>query len=146
MATPILPAQPSVDDLLHSAWHHADGGRLDAAQHDCALVLALAPLDARPHYLLAQLAQQRGDLPQALLELNKVIYLDPACIAAYLELGALHAQAGDGARARRMYQTARAALKKLPPQAVLAPYRTSTALEILDHVERLLAAPVSEGR
>jgi chemotaxis protein methyltransferase CheR len=140
----ILPVPPSADELMHSAWRAADSGLLDAAQQDCALALTLTPLDARPHYLLAQLAQQRGDLAQAMRELKKVIYLDPACIAAYLELGALHARAGDGARARRSYQTARTALKKLPPHAVVAPYRAATALEILAHVERLLSAPDSE--
>jgi chemotaxis protein methyltransferase CheR len=139
-APSVAPAitQPSVDDLMQAAWRHADGGMLDAAQRDCAAALAQAELDARPHYLLAQLAQQRGDVAQAMLLLKKVLYLDPGCIAAYLELGALHAQAGDGARARLSYQTARAALKKLPPQATVAPYRGSNAGVILAHVERLL--------
>jgi chemotaxis protein methyltransferase CheR len=143
MVAPIVPAQPSVDDLMRSAWRHADNNLLDAAQQDCVAVLALDALDARPYYLLAQLAQQRGDLPQAMLLLKKAIYLEPGCIAAYLELGALHGQAGDGARARRMYQTARAALKKLPQEAVV-PYRGSTAQEMLVHVERLLGAPEGE--
>jgi chemotaxis protein methyltransferase CheR len=139
-------AQPSVDDLMQSAWRHADGGMVAAAQRDCAAAIALDVLDPRAHYLLAQLAQQRGDVAQATRLLNKVLYLDPGCIAAYLELGALHAQAGDGARARRMHRTARAALKKLPPQATVAPYRESNASDILAHVERLLAAAAAVRR
>jgi chemotaxis protein methyltransferase CheR len=143
-AAPLAPAASSAHDWMCSAWRHADSGMLDAAQQDCALALALDALDARPHYLLAQLAQQRGDLAQAMRELKKVIYLDPGCIAAYLQLGALHDQSGDDARARRMYQTARAALKKLPPQALVVPHRASSAQEILAHVERLLDAPDGE--
>lgn len=49
--------------------------------------------------------------------LAATILLDPSFIAAHLELGALHAQAGDNERARRMYETARTALGKLPAQA-----------------------------
>lgn len=133
-------ASPSVDSLMQAAWRHADAGMLAAAQRDCAAASMSDALDPRPHYLLAQLAQQRGDVAQAVRLLNKVLYLDPGCIAAYLELGALHAQVGDAARARRMHRTARAALKKLPPQTTVAPYRESNASDILAHVERLLAA------
>jgi chemotaxis protein methyltransferase CheR len=74
-----------------------------------------------------------------------VIYLDPTFIAAYLELGGLHAQDGDNDRARRMYETVRTALAKLPPPTLIAPYGESTAAEILAYVERLLGVPAPEA-
>jgi chemotaxis protein methyltransferase CheR len=145
-----LPAQPPAapaedcDRLLQSAWRHADRGMPDAAEQDCRKAIALAALDPRPYYLLAQLAQERGDEMQAKTLLTKVIYLDPSFIAAYLELGTLHAQAGERDRARRMYQTARAALSKLPAQVAVAPYGESTAADILAYVERLLGGSAGE--
>lgn len=146
-AAPLMPPAAPAEDcdrLMHSAWRHADRGTPDAAQDDCRRVIALAAFDPRPHYLLAQLAQERGDAVEAKVLLKKVIYLDPSFIAAYLELAALHAQAGECDRARRMYQTARTALSKLPATTPVAPYAESTAADILAYVERLLNA--SGGR
>lgn len=137
------PATP-VDDcdrLLQAAWQHADRGMPDEAAEDCRKAIAVAAFEPRPYFLLAQLAQEHGDTAQAKTLLNKVIYLDPHFIAAYLELGGLHAQDGDNPRARRMYETVRSALSKLPAQTLIAPYKESTAADILAYVERLLAGP-----
>ena len=143
-APPAAPME-DCDRLLQAAWRHADRGMAEEAERDCRKAVALAAFDPRPYYLLAQLAQERGDEMQAKSLLKKVIYLDPSFIAAYLELGALHAQASESDRARRMYETARAALGKLPAQAAVPPYRESTAADILAHVERLLGTPATEA-
>jgi len=138
------PPAPLIEDcdlLVQTAWRHADRGRPDEADKNCRKAIAIAAFDPRPYFLLAQLAQERGDWAQANSLLNKAIYLDPGFIAAYLELGALHAQAGDKDRSRRMYETARTALAKLPAHAAVAPYRESNAADILAYVERLLAGP-----
>jgi chemotaxis protein methyltransferase CheR len=147
VAPSMPPATPTedCDRLMQAAWRQADHGMPDEAAQDCRKAIALAAFDPRPYYLLAQLAQERADAMQAKSLLKKVIYLDPSFIAAYLELGALHAQAGDSGRARRMYETARIALKKLPAQAAVPPYSESTAAEILIHVERLLGTPAGEA-
>jgi len=142
-----VPAAPAADcdRLLQAAWRHADRGMRDAAEQDCRQAIALDALDPRPYYLLAQLAQERADPMQAKTLLTKAIYLDPTFIAAYLELGALHAQNGDQGRSRRMYETARAALRKLPALAEVAPYRESTAADVLAHVERLLGGSAEQN-
>jgi chemotaxis protein methyltransferase CheR len=132
------------DRLMQAAWRHADRGMPDAAEQDCRKAIVLAAFDPRPYYLLAQLAQERGDPMQAKTLLKKVIYLDPSFIAAYLELGDLHAQAGEQDRARRMYETVRTALGKLPAQAAVAAYGESTSAEVLAYVERLLGTPAAE--
>jgi len=140
------PATPpeNCETLMQAAWGHADRGMLDAAGADCFELIALAAFDPRPYYLLAQLAQERGDAMQAKTLLQKVIYLDPSFIAAYLELGDLHAQAGDDDRARRMYETARAGLSALPATAAVSHYSDSTATEILAYVDRLLGGTAGE--
>jgi chemotaxis protein methyltransferase CheR len=145
-AAPVLPpATPAqdCDRLMQAAWRHADRGMPEAAEQDCRKAIALAAFDPRPYYLLAQLEQERGDPAHAKALLTKVIYLEPTCIAAYLELGALHALAGEHERARRSYETARMALQKLPPKAEVAPYKGSTTADILAYVERQLGAPAA---
>ncbi|MFY9327566.1 MAG: CheR family methyltransferase [Georgfuchsia sp.] len=145
-AAPVPAPAASADDcdmLMQTAWRHADRGMPDAAEQDCRKAIALTDLDPRPYFLLAQLAQERGDTVQAKILLNKVIYLDPSFIAAYLELGALHARDGDQSRARRMYETARAALAKLSALTVVAPYRESTAADVIAYVDRLLGMPAA---
>ena len=144
---PLKPREPNVDSLiaqsehlLQAAWRDADDGRHDPAQRSCLEAIALTPFDPRPYFLLAQLAQERGDMEQTLTWLNKVVYLDPGFIAAYLELGALYAQTEDDTRSRRMYATARLELAKLPADAKVVPYVDSPAAEILAYVDRLLAA------
>lgn len=140
-SVPPVPIGPSHSELMKSAWRHADGGRSDDARQDCERAIELDRLNPQPYFLLAQVAQECGDVGQAKLLMSKVIYLDPAFIAAYLALGGLHAQENEPSRAQGMYRAARAALQKVPASSVVAPYLKSTAAEVLAHVERLLAEP-----
>ena len=144
LSTPAAAPAENCACLMQTAWRHADRGMRDEAKEDCRKAIALAAFDPRPYYLLAQLAQERGEVAQAKNLLKKVIYLDPCFIAAYLDIGALDARAGNVELSRRMYDTARKALSKLPATAVVAPYGESTAADILAYVERMLAAPAGE--
>lgn len=138
-------ATEDCERLLQSARQHADRGLRAQAEQDCRQAIARAAFDPRPYFLLAQLAQERGDANTAKTLLKKAIYLDPSFVAAYLELGALHAQAGEDQRARRMFETARTALGKLPAQATVLPYGESSAVDVLAYVERLLGTPAAEA-
>jgi chemotaxis protein methyltransferase CheR len=141
------PARPveNCDQLMQAARRHADHGMPDAAEHDCRKAIAIAAFDPRPYFLLAQLAQERGDAAQAKALMKKVIYLDPSFVAAYLELGALQTQAGESKRALRMYEAARGVLLTLPAAAAVAPYDASTAADVLAYVERLLGTPAADA-
>jgi len=140
LATP-HPLAADLETELQAAWQAADRGVTDAATAACRRAIAGAPCDPRPYYLLAQLAQERGTLDEARALLNKVLYLDPSCIAAYLDLAALHARAADAEGARRMRQSARKLLAALPPETPLTMQRGTTAGELLQSVERLLEPP-----
>lgn len=143
----MAPAAPVEDcgQLMQAAWRHADRGLREQAEQDCRQVITRAAFDPRPYFLLAQLAQERGDVIEAKTLLKKAIYLDPSFVAAYLELGALHAQAGEDQRARRMYQSAGTVLRTLPACCAIPPYGESTAVEVLAYVERLLDAPADQA-
>lgn len=129
--------------LLQEAWRLADQGQVRQAESTCRLAIEATPLDPWPYYLLAQLAQERGDAEAARVQLDKVLYLDPHCIAAYLELATLQDSTRPSNRGRALLETARRLLAALPAGALVAPYEHSTATDVLAFVERLLS---EEGR
>lgn len=128
--------------LLKEAWRLADQGHTRAAESACRLAIEATPLDPWPYYLLAQLAQERGDAGAARAQLDRVVYLDPHCIAAYLELATLQDAGRPSSRSRPLLETARRLLAALPPQAPVPPYRNSTVADVLAFVERLLSGDV----
>ncbi|OFZ89327.1 MAG: hypothetical protein A2V78_07455, partial [Betaproteobacteria bacterium RBG_16_64_18] len=144
-AAPAAPPAEGLEALLAAAWREANRGARDAAEASCRMATAIAAFDPRPYYLLAQLALERGNTEETKTMLKKVIYLDASFIAAYLDLGALYERDGDAGRARRMHQNARHELKKMPPQTQVRLYGESTAGEILQYVERVLAAPAEQA-
>lgn len=124
---------------MHQVWQYANQGQHDRAEKLCGEMIARNPLVAEPHYLLALLAQERGDFAEAKGLLKKVIYLDPSFIAAYLDLGDLYAREGDGIRAGKMRAAARNLLKALPGDDQVKLYGASTVNAVLQYVEHLLS-------
>jgi len=142
-AVPVPPPQQAVAEIgkekavseMLQAWQWANQGQREMAAQSCSEMIARNPLDAEPHYLMALLAQERGDLAEAKDLLKKVIYLAPSFIAAYLDLGDLYAREGEGARAVKMRSTARDLLKKLPGNQQVKLYGASTVNEVLQYIE-----------
>lgn len=146
-AVPVSPLQQAaaetgnkknVSEMLQ-AWQYANQGQRESAARCCSAMIARNPLDAEPHYLMALLAQERGEFAVAMDMLKKVIYLDHLFIAAYLDLGDLYAREGDGARAVKMRSTARDLLKRLPGDQQVKLYGASTVNEVLQYTEHLLS-------
>lgn len=126
--------------LLQNAWRWADQGQSGRALQVCQDALKLKPFEPWPYYLQAQLAQERGDVSQAIALFDKVIYLDPALVAAYLALAGLLSQQGKPGRARTMLQTACLELRKLSPATPVKPYEHTTAGDLLAYIESQLTA------
>lgn len=127
---PPSASPPDANAALAQAWREADRGAAEAAQVACERVLATAPLDPRPYYLLAQLAQERGASDEARALLRKVLYLEPHFVVAQLELADLCERIGERDGALRLRQQARRELESLPPDSVLGapPQTTAGAL------------------
>lgn len=123
---------------MQQAWQYANQGQWDRAAKSCGKMIEKNPLVAEPHYLLALLAQERGDSAAAEDLLKKVIYLDSSFIAAYLDLGDLYARRGDDMRAGKMRTAARDFLKALPGDEQVGFYGASTVNTVLQYVEHLL--------
>lgn len=120
-------AVPGVEDMLAAARALADGGDYDQAVQVCRRVLTVAPLAPGPHFLLAQLAQLRGDFEQAAELLNKTLYLDPRSVAATLELAALCERIENLPRAQTLRRSALDIVRSLPGDSVIEPYETTAA-------------------
>lgn len=128
----------TADSKMQQAWEDANQGRRDSAEKSCREMAAENPLVAEPQYLLAMLAQERGDFEAAKNHLKHVIYLDSLFIAAYLDLGDLYEREGDSGRSRTMRATACKLLKTLPGDAQVRFYGASSASAVLEYAEHLL--------
>ena len=126
---------PASQSCIESAWTQANLGDLDGAAQSCREAIKIDSFHTEPYYLLAQIAQERGDVAEARNLLKQVVYLDPAFIAAYLELGEIYAREGDTLRAQKMRAAAGGILKTLPADASVAAMGASTAGEILLYLE-----------
>ena len=120
-------AVPCAEDLLVAAHEFADRGDYGLAERTCRQALTIAPLAAGPHFLLAQLAQLRGDFEQAGGLLDKTLYLDPRSIAAHLELAALCERAENLPRAQTLRRAALDIVRTLPDDATIEPYDTTAS-------------------
>jgi chemotaxis protein methyltransferase CheR len=121
-----LPADPHrIPDpgpTIEAAQTLANRGDYQAAEIACRKAIEAAPLLPAPHFLLAQLAQLRGDYRTAEDQLHRTLYLDSGCVAAYLELAALHERAGDNERALARRRAALDLLRRLPAATRVEPF------------------------
>lgn len=135
---PSLPRPPPenggqrTEGLLVRARQAADRGQYDTARQLCQQALAAEPLNPQPSFLLGMVEAEAGEASEARALFNRVIYLDPSAIAAYLELSRLHAELGETARATKLRATACQYLRQLPPETLAPPYDT-TAQALLDY-------------
>lgn len=112
----------------------ADRGQYDEARQLVLGWLEQSPLEWRAHFLLAELAQIQGRLPEAIGLLKKVLYLRPSCAAAYLELSELHRLQGDLRKSRRLREVMRGLLLSLPVDSLLEPLEV-TAGDVLSNLD-----------
>ncbi|NCQ29958.1 MAG: hypothetical protein GW802_21455 [Armatimonadetes bacterium] len=127
--------------LCLAAEAYGNMAQRDQAEAHCRRAVTAAPLAARPHYLLAQLAQERGDADAAKALLKTVLYLEAKHLPAYLELGDLHAREGNEGRARSMWAAALDLLRNLPADAEPEGCRGSTAAELAAYASSRLSTP-----
>ncbi|MBI5562084.1 MAG: tetratricopeptide repeat protein [Deltaproteobacteria bacterium] len=116
----------------------ASMGRLAEAASALRKAESINRLSPAPHYVLAQIALEQGRFREAVESLEKVIYLDPDRIAAYLELASIHEGLGEDEPARRMRKAGLALLNRLTPDAAVPPYEGMTAGDIREAVSRML--------
>lgn len=139
---------PDILCLLANAY--ANSGEYEKAESCCKRAVRSNADSAEPYFLLAHIAEARGNDEKAKDLFRKALYLNPACIAAYCELGGLYEKENDLSRAKKARITAIELLMALPSRAPVKPYDI-TAGELLKYVEYLTGArgpsgPVEKGR
>ena len=138
-AQSILERAPdNTDAMMIAANAYANMGKNESAEQFCRQAMAAAPLDAEPYYLMAQLSQIQNHFSETRQLLNKVIYLSPDFVPAYLELAAICDREGSTALAHKMRSSAMEILKRMPPDTVIPEYETISAKQLLEHVQGML--------
>ena len=116
---------------------YANLGEYDRAVHYCQLALKIDSLSEKPLYLLAHIAEERGDVEEAKTLLKKIIYLVPSSISAYLELSCIYESEGNPFRALKMRTAALEILNKLPQEAIVESQGRMTARELIVHIQKM---------
>ncbi len=133
------PADLDAACLLARAY--ANLGEHEAAGLVLGTILERHPFSVRGYFLMAQIAEEQGDLVRAMDLLKRAIYVDAAYLPAYLELGLLYRRAEDPLRARRMLASAAELLKRLSPETEIEEYdgQHAAALSelVVGHLETL---------
>jgi len=80
----------------------ANMGLHEKAEEKCRRIIETDSASVNAYFLLATIAEARGDIEQAKDLLKKVIYLDHQFVAAYLELSGLYDRESDRRRASKM--------------------------------------------
>ncbi len=112
-ATPPSPnSQPPTD--LQRAKALADQGKLEDAVRLCESVLAQDRLGHEAYFLLAAIAQERGEIEAALGALHRVVYLAPDFAAAHFLLGSILLCQGRHKQGLRSMETVVRLLQALP--------------------------------
>jgi chemotaxis protein methyltransferase CheR len=113
------------DLLLFMARAYANSGDYENTVNSCRRAMKIKTDSADPYFLLAYAAEAEGHDEEAKDLLKKAIYLDPAFIAAYCELGGLYEKERDMTRANKARTTAAEFLKTLPSRSPVKPYDIS---------------------
>lgn len=125
---PLLTDAPRDSQLLSRlAQARANAGQMAQAADLCQRAIAVDPMDPAPYYLLAHIAEDRGERAEAKAQLKKIIYLAPNFVAAYLDLGQLYAVDQDAVRARKMRESALALLLTMAPDTPVEQFGGVTA-------------------
>lgn len=124
----------SVEAQLLLARVHADLGQHERAGMILNELGRARPFEHRSYFLLAQIAEEQGDVGKATDLLKRVIYLEADFAPGYAELAQLYALEGDRERSERMRRRAVELLKALPPGTEIEEYPGSTAGSLLEHL------------
>lgn len=129
----LITYKDNYDLLCLMAQAYANSGDYDRAASACRRAMNINADSADPYFLLAHVTEARGKDEEAKDLFKKAIYLNPAFIAAYCELGGLYEKENDLLRAKKARTTAIELLKSIPSQTLVKPY-DMTAGELLKYV------------
>lgn len=87
--------------------------RLDEAEKEFKIILALSPRSSGAHYELARINTRRGRYDTALEQLNRAVELEPRFIQAHFALARLYEKFGDMEKAKLHQEAYLEALREM---------------------------------
>ncbi|MBF0124983.1 MAG: hypothetical protein HQL60_06580 [Magnetococcales bacterium] len=129
----------SAQHYYWSARAHANSGHLAQAERDGHRALAMEPLSAPYHTLLAHIFHGQSRSVKTVETLKKALYLDGSYIPAYLALAELYRNEGDVQRSRRTYSSALELMAQLADTAQIEYHEEWRVRELQQQIEQLLA-------
>lgn len=88
--SPVLPSDEhhiNISDILDKAIKNANNGRFEEAENLLLNIVKIDNLNPETYFLLASIAEEKGDLQSAEDAIKKVIYINPNHPVAYFKLG-----------------------------------------------------------
>ncbi len=125
------PTSASDGDLLQQARRAADLGNNDLAKQLCDRLIEKEPFNHLAYFTLAQIANEEGEIEEAVMLLNKVIYLEKSFFPAYIELATINNYLGNHKTAEKLRLNAINELKMLDPASRPEIYNGATVGEII---------------
>ncbi|UFS69416.1 chemotaxis protein CheR [Geomonas sp. RF6] len=115
----------------------ANQGALDQALHWCERAITVHKLTAEFHYLRAVILQEKDEMQEARLSLQRALYLDPNLVLAHFALGKIAMGEGKG-KAAKHFHNALALLKGMAPDDTLPESEGMTAARLKEVIHSLL--------
>ena len=125
-----------LDCLLAKAY--ANQGDFKQAKEYCDRALEIDSMSIEPVFLLVQIAKTQNDNRTAKKLLKRIIYLEPSCFAAYLDLGAIYSKEKDIKRSKKMYLAAYNILQDFSLDKKIEYQKQTNVRNLLDYVKTKL--------
>jgi chemotaxis protein methyltransferase CheR len=116
----------------------ANLGNIDRALDLCGRLIEKDKVDADSYFLYATILQEAGRIQDALVELNKVLYLDHSYALAHFMLGNIYRSMGQNNTANKHLLNAAAFLMKLPEEQILEKSEGLTAGRLVEFIKTIL--------
>jgi len=124
-------------DLLALARTKANSGRLDEAKNLCDRLNEQDPFNHDAYFLLGQIANEQGELENAIALFNKVLYLNHQFFPASVELASIYDFLGEKQRAQKCRSMALEQLVRLDPEETIAFYQNMKVAEIIEEIKKM---------
>jgi len=88
----------------------ANQGKLEESLRDCQKSIELDKFNPNSRYMLANIMQELGRIPEAVTALKQTLYLDPNFVLAYFTMGNIALRQGDIRKSQKYFENALAIL------------------------------------
>jgi len=126
-----------VQALLILANICANRGLKEEARIYCDLVLETDAFNPLAYFILGQLANEEGEIENALLLFNKVLYLNHEFFPALIEVATIYEFQGDQKKAAKLRENALEKISKLDTESPIVFYKNMKAGRLAEELKKI---------